>query len=156
MIILLLSAIATPFLLWLLQRLVKGLIIRKAGQTKIVERDPLLADLQPGKPTLIYFTSPGCGPCRTTQAPIIRQLEKERGDTLQIVTVNIDEKLDDALRWGVMKVPRTFILDHNLRPYASNLDIARLEQLKQQLDEAERAADLPAQPLKIVQAGSRV
>jgi thiol-disulfide isomerase/thioredoxin len=134
----------------LIKLLVSRYIVRKAQQTHIAARDPLLAGLETGKPALIYFTSPGCGPCRTTQKPIIQKLQQARGDTLQILTVNIDEQLDDALRWGVMKVPRTFILDHNLRPYASNLDVAKLDTLQQQIDEAERNADLPAQPLKIV------
>src|SRR5262245_51315751 len=81
---------------------VKRYIVHKAEQAQIVQRDPLLTDLLPGNPALVYFTSPGCGPCKLTQKPIIQKLESELGDNLQILTVDIEQRLDDALRWGVM------------------------------------------------------
>ena len=145
-----LAIVGVILLLWLLRVIVKQYLQYAAQNARIVERDPLLAVLQTGKPAIVYFTSPGCGPCRTTQKPIIQQLEREQGDNLQILTVNIEERLDDAMRWGVMKVPRTFVLDHNLRTYASNMSIATLPTLKQQLAEAEQKAHLPEQGIKFV------
>lgn len=142
--------ISLPLLRITVKRMIVNQAQRSANHIATVERDPLLADLQTGKPTIVYFTSPGCGPCKTTQKPILNKLQQERGDSFQLLTINIEEHMDASLRWGVMKVPRTFVLDHNLRLYASNLDIARLDTLKQQLDEAEAAANLPMQPLKLV------
>lgn len=144
------AIIGTILSLWLLRVGVKRYLKYAAKHAQIVKRDPLLTRLQVGKPAIVYFTSPGCGPCRTTQKPIIQQLEREQGDNLQILTVNIEERLDDAMRWGVMKVPRTFVLDQNLRPYASNMSIATLSTLKQQIVEAEQAVDLPIEVIKIV------
>lgn len=83
----------------LLKRFVDGYIVRKAQNTAIVHRDPLLEKLQPGKPAIIYFTSPGCGPCQTTQRPIIEKLRQERGDSPQILTLNIEDNMDATLRW---------------------------------------------------------
>jgi thiol-disulfide isomerase/thioredoxin len=143
--------IVSPILfLWLLQTGIKRYLSHAAQNAKIIERDPLLTDLQVGKPAIVYFTAPNCGPCRTTQKPILQQLEREEGENLQILTINIEEKLNDALRWGVMKVPRTFVLDHNLRTYATNMSIATLPRLKQQIAEAEQAAELPIESIKFV------
>ena len=148
--IVMMTVTGTILSLWLLRVGVKRYLQYAARQAQIVKRDPLLTDLQVGKPAIVYFTSPGCGPCRTTQKPIIQQLEQEQGENVQILTVNIEERLNDAMRWGVMKVPRTFVLDPNLRPYASNMSIATLSTLKQQIAEAEQAADLPIEAIKIV------
>lgn len=123
----------------------------RAQNAQIAELDPLLANLQRGKPAVIYFTGAWCGPCKLMQTPVIQQLAREKGESLQILEVDINQQLDVAQRWGVMKVPRTFVLDHNLHIYASNLDVARLDTLRQQIAEAEQNADHP-QPMKLVQA----
>lgn len=127
----------------LLKPVVQHVILHTAKNTRIETSDPLLKALRPGKPAIIYFTSPGCGPCRLTQTPVLQQLQKLYGDQLQVLTVNIDEQLGDAVRWGGMKVPRTFILDRHLRVYTSNLEVARLELLRQQVEEAGKTADSP-------------
>lgn len=130
---LVLLLLSLPLIRWA----VHAYIRHKASTTLIRARDPLLANLQVGKPALIYFTSQGCVPCRTTQKPIINKLLQEKGDSIQFLTVTIDEAMEDALRWGVMQVPRTFILDANLQVRHSNLGVAQLATLKQQLAEVE-------------------
>ena len=111
-----------------------ALIRKRAESVVIAAKDPLLIDLTPQVPALIYFTGAHCGPCKTTQTPIIRQLAKERGDRLQIVTVDINEHIDTALRWGVLKVPTTIILDREHTVVARNLDVAMLPLLRQQIE----------------------
>jgi thiol-disulfide isomerase/thioredoxin len=135
--------------LWLLKSAVDKLIQLQAQKAQISQLDPLLAELQPGKSAIVYFTGAWCGPCKLVQTPVIQQLAQERGDSLQIIEVDINENMDTAQRWGVMKVPRTFVLDRNLHIYASNLDVAMLHTLKQQLDESELHAAAP-QPMKLV------
>jgi thiol-disulfide isomerase/thioredoxin len=137
----------------LLKYLTHTFIVHKARHAQIEGQDSLLVSLQTGKPAIIYFTSPGCGPCRLMQKPILDQLQEQRGDSVQIMAVSIDQPLEDALRWGVMKAPRTFVLDRNLRAYATNLDVATLRTLTEQLDEAEKHADEPVDALKIVGDG---
>jgi thioredoxin 1 len=133
----------------LLKSAVESLIQRQAQEAQISVLDPLLAELQPGKPAIVYFTGAWCGPCKLVQSPVIKQLVQERGNSLQVVEVDINEDMETARRWGVMKVPRTFVLDRNLHIYASNLDVAMLQTLKQQIDESELHAAAP-QPMKLV------
>lgn len=115
---------------------VSHLIRLRAESAVISAKDPLLSDLQPNVPAVIYFTGAHCGPCKTTQSPVIRQLMKERGDTLQLVTVDINEEMSTALRWGVLKVPSTVILNRQHDVVARNLDVALLPLLRQQVEVA--------------------
>lgn len=136
--IIILAALGLVLLLITFKLAVSFLIQWQAKKAKITEHDPLLDRLHPGKMAIIYFTSPGCGPCKLMQKPVLQKLAKERGDSLQILEVDIQQQMSDALRWGVMKVPRTFIVDQNQKVRASNLDVAGLETLRQQLIEAEK------------------
>jgi thiol-disulfide isomerase/thioredoxin len=129
---------------------VPKMISHKATRVQVSGTDPLLASLQPGKPALVYFTSPGCGPCRLTQRPIIETLTAEKSPDLQILTLNIEDDMEATLRWGVMQVPRTFVLDHNLRPYATNMGIATRETLLAQIAEAESRVKQPTAPIRVV------
>jgi thioredoxin 1 len=115
---------------------VYALIRWRAASVVIVAKDPLLATLNAEVPALIYFTGASCGPCKTTQSPIIRQLARERGEAVQIITVDIEEQIDTALRWGVLKVPSTIILNRQHDIVARNLGVAMLPLLCQQLDAA--------------------
>ncbi len=137
------------FAFFVVRPLVQRLMLRQAQKAKITERDPLLEQLEPGKQAILYFTSPGCGPCKLVQAPVLQQLGAELSDSLQIIKIDITEQFEAAQRWGVMRVPRTFILDHNHHVYATNMDVTLLATLKQQLAEAEEYAAHPM-PMKVI------
>jgi thiol-disulfide isomerase/thioredoxin len=143
--------VLTIAILWGIKVMVRRFIVRKAQAAQMTPCDTLLDSLQPGKPAIIYFTSPGCGPCKLVQRPALDQVAAAMRDGVQILTVDITEQMDAALRWGVMKVPRTFILDHNQHVYASNLDVTHANVLQKQLAEAETNASNP-QPMKLIQA----
>lgn len=94
--------------------------------------DPLLAQRQPGVPSIVYFTTPLCAPCRTQQRPTLHRLMGEWAD-VQIIEVDASEQPDAAARWGVLSVPTTFILDRDGRTRQINRGVADLDKLKTQL-----------------------
>ncbi len=105
--------------------------LRRAAQS--APYDALLSALRPGVPTVVYFASPHCAPCRTQQKPILHALQAELGEGVQIVEVNALDDPAAANRWGVFSVPTTFILDREGKPREVNHGVARLAQLKRQL-----------------------
>ena len=63
------------------------------------------------KPVLIDFWASWCGPCKM-MAPVIDEIEKEKGESAKICKVNIDEQSELAEKYGVMSIP-TFIVIEN-------------------------------------------
>ena len=43
--------------------------------TALAPTDPLLSGLKPGVPTILYFTTPTCIPCKTQQTPALKRLQ---------------------------------------------------------------------------------
>ena len=87
-----------------------------------------------GKPVILYFTTPGCVPCRTIQRPALARLQQQLGDRLQVVEVDATERPDLASQWGVLSVPTTFIIDARGQVRQVNHGAARVEKLEKQLD----------------------
>jgi thioredoxin 1 len=96
-------------------------------------KNPLLADLRPGIPAIVYFTTPGCLPCRTRQQPALHTLHNRLGDAIQVITVDATEQPDLADTWGVMSAPTTFVLDETGNATAVNHGVADADKLQQQL-----------------------
>jgi thiol-disulfide isomerase/thioredoxin len=96
--------------------------------------DPILRDLKPGVPAIIYFTTPTCIPCRTQQRPALARLRDDLGEHIQIVEIDATQHPDAADRWGVFSAPTTFILDarHQLRE--ANYGVADAAKLQRQLE----------------------
>jgi len=101
--------------------------------TALAATDPLLGGLKPGVPTILYFTTPTCIPCRTQQTPALKRLQEELGEALQVVKVDATEQPDAAQRWGVFSAPTTFVLDGNGATLAVNHGVAEADKLRQQL-----------------------
>jgi len=101
--------------------------------TRIAPRDPLLATIRPGVPTILYFTTPTCAPCKTQQRPAIRQLLNDLGEGIQVIEVNALDDPAAADRWGVLSVPTTFVLDRTGRPHDVNHGVAGADKLKRQI-----------------------
>ncbi len=95
----------------------------------------MLPVLKPGVPTIVYFWSETCAPCKTIQAPALRQLQDELGqDGIQIIAIDALQQSEAADTWGVLSVPTTFVLDRSGQARRVNHGIARAEQLKQQIE----------------------
>lgn len=70
-----------------------------------------------GIPTIMYFTTASCGPCKTTVSPALERLQGELGDGgVRIIRVDAEHQPDEAARWGVLTVPTLFVLDGNGKP----------------------------------------
>ena len=109
---------------WLLnQRL-----LSRAGTNLNSLLDPL-----PNKPTIVYFTTPDCAPCKTVQRPALEKLTHLLGEKLHVVEIDATEYPDVARTWGVMSVPTTFLLNSRGEARYVNNGVARVEKLMEQI-----------------------
>ncbi len=60
------------------------------------------------KPILFDFFATWCGPCRM-QTPIIEELAKTMGDAVEIRTIDVDQHMDLAEKYGIRVVPTLII-----------------------------------------------
>ena len=110
------------------------LIWRQIKQTTaLAPTDPLLSGLKPGVPTILYFTTPTCIPCKTQQTPALNKLQGQLGDGIQIVRVDATEQPEAAQRWCVFSAPTTFVLDGHGKTLAVNHGVAETDKLRMQL-----------------------
>jgi thiol-disulfide isomerase/thioredoxin len=96
--------------------------------------DPILSDLKPGIPAIVYFTTPTCVPCRTQQQPALARLQTELGDNIQVVRIDATQDSDAADRWGVFSAPTTFVLDGAKHVLEVNHGVADTPKLRRQID----------------------
>lgn len=60
------------------------------------------------KPVLVDFYADWCGPCKMMN-PILKDLKKKMGDTINIIKVDAEKNADAAIKYNVRGVP-TLIL----------------------------------------------
>lgn len=60
--------------------------------------------LDAGKPVIVDFWAPWCGPCRMV-APELEKLAGTVGEAAEFVKVNVDEARDIAMKYGIMSIP---------------------------------------------------
>lgn len=64
--------------------------------------------LQAGKPVLVDFWAPWCGPCRAL-TPILEDVAGASGDKIIFAKINIDENPVTPSKYGVMSIPTLMI-----------------------------------------------
>ena len=109
-------------------RAIALLSLRRARQ-----QSSSLEQFLPGKPAILYFTTPDCAPCKTIQRPALSRLQERLGECLQVIEVNAYDQPDLAKRWGVLSVPTTFILDSHGEPRHVNYGVTTTDTLLDQL-----------------------
>lgn len=57
---------------------------------------------------LLDFKASWCAPCRI-MAPAVEELKKELKGKVEVVEIDVDEKPDEAAKYGVMSIP-TFVV----------------------------------------------
>lgn len=88
-----------------------GVAVLKGWQKRKAGGAPAQLALEPAKLAVVYFHSPSCAVCRTSQKPILDRLMARIGpNQLQLVAVDVSEKPEFARAWGVMTVPSTYVL----------------------------------------------
>jgi thiol-disulfide isomerase/thioredoxin len=132
----------------LLERLFVAVVISGLGVTGFLLANRLIlsratskvkqfAAYQSGQPTIVYFTTPTCAPCKTIQRPAIETLKKNLGERLQVIEVDASTQPELAQDWGVLSVPTTFVIDSEGTPRHVNHGVATAEKLSYQLEDFE-------------------
>ena len=141
-------------LYWLWSRARLVLLHRRASRDKQYAG---LEEFREGTPAILYFTTPDCIPCRTTQGPAIDALREQYRDRVQIIKIDASERTDLANYWGVLSIPTTFIIDGTGKPRHVNNGVTLAPKLRQQLREfagLSDAADAGARSTSPVKQGA--
>ncbi len=85
------------------------------------------------KIVLVDFWAVWCMPCQVLH-PVLDTLEKEMGDTIKIVKVNVDEQREIAMEYGIMSIP-TVIMFKDGKPAKQIIGAHPLEDYKQAIAE---------------------
>ena len=68
--------------------------------------DELLINI--GKPILLDFWAPWCGPCQQI-GPIVEQIGEDREDII-VGKVNVDEEMELAVKFGIVSIPTLVVM----------------------------------------------
>jgi thiol-disulfide isomerase/thioredoxin len=124
-------------LLWTTAIVAVGLLLYRIVNARVLSRAAAKSNnirlVSPGKPAILYFTTPDCAACKAVQRPALKRLEARLGNQLQVLEINAYERPDLAKDWGVMSVPTTFILDSQGHPKHVNHGATPAEKLLEQL-----------------------
>ena len=66
--------------------------------------------LESGKPVVVDFWAPWCGPCRSI-APIIEELATAYEDRVIIGKYNVDDDTDLGVEYGIRNIPTLLFFD---------------------------------------------
>ncbi|MBP5703261.1 MAG: thioredoxin [Paludibacteraceae bacterium] len=56
------------------------------------------------KLTLVDFFATWCGPCKMMH-PILEQLKEEKGDSIRILKIDVDDNEDLSMQYNIQSVP---------------------------------------------------
>ena len=96
----------------------------KASLTKATES---------GRPTIMYFRSDNCAPCKT-QNYFLQDLEHSFGSRLAVHRIDADEDQELAGKFGVFTLPTTLVLDGTGQVQYINYGLTNTKKLARQME----------------------
>jgi thioredoxin 1 len=66
--------------------------------------------LQAGRPVVVDFWAPWCGPC-TAVEPILEELAESAGGRVTFTRLNVDENHATATRYDVLSIPTAILFE---------------------------------------------
>jgi thiol-disulfide isomerase/thioredoxin len=109
-------------------------LVNRVSLARSTSHISAIPEFQKGMPTIVYFTTPTCAPCKTIQRPAIESIKRIMGEKLQVVEIDASEQTHIAKEWGVISVPTTYVLDAKGKPRHVNHGVAPASKLIQQLE----------------------
>ena len=76
---------------------------------------------------LLDYWAVWCGPCQVMK-PIIEEIEKELVGKVEVIKINVDEKPEEASKYGVMSIP-TFIVLKDDKEIGRKIGVTSKEEL---------------------------
>jgi thioredoxin-like negative regulator of GroEL len=126
--LILLIALAGMAALWLAWRGVKVWLRRSIRVDREVNQD--------NRPTLLYFHSEDCAPCRLQQSPILASLQETLGAGVEFRDYDALAHPDLARRYRVLTVPTTVVIAPDGEVLAVNYGVTQADKLRRQLERA--------------------
>jgi thioredoxin 1 len=66
--------------------------------------------IEAGKPVLLDFWAPWCGPCRMV-GPIVEQISEDYGDKIKVGKLNTEQGQKVAATFGIRSIPTVILFD---------------------------------------------
>jgi thiol-disulfide isomerase/thioredoxin len=126
--LILVAVLAVLGLVWLVWRGAKY-SMRRSIQ---VDKDSFRGD----RPTLLYFYTDDCAPCRLQQGPILASLQEMMGDVVRFQEYDALAHPDVASQYRVLTVPTTVVVAPNGAVVAVNYGVTQSGKLRRQLEDA--------------------
>jgi hypothetical protein len=89
-----------------------------------------------GRSALLVFTSPTCAPCKLQQLPIVDRVLVDWHDKIDYELIDVAERPEAAIQYGVWSVPTTIVLDAQRQVIAINQGVVFEKKLREQLAKA--------------------
>lgn len=82
-----------------------SIMVSKDFNTEALKSEDLKTEISNTKgPLLVDFYANWCGPCKM-MSPVVSNIEKEYGDSLKVIKVDIDKHFELASKYQISSIP---------------------------------------------------